>query len=148
MFVTVSYMFFSYTTWAMVADAIDYNEWKTGERDEGTTYGIFAFGRKLAQGIGASAIGLLLLAVGYVEETAAVQTPEVALNIKYLVAGLYLFGMVTMFISLKFIYNLDKKTVVEMETALGRNTEKLLGDMSEDLDEEVIEEIHAQNDEE
>ena len=147
-FVSLSYAVFSFVTWAMVADAIDYNEWKTGERDEGTTYGIFAFGRKLAQGIGASAIGLLLVAVGYVEETAAIQTEEVAQNIKYLVAGLYLGGMALMFICLKFIYNIDKKTVIEMETALGRNTEKLIGDTSEDLDEEVIEEIHSQNDEE
>lgn len=145
MFVTISYTIFAYTTWAMVVDAIDYNEWKSGDRDEGTTYGIFAFGRKLAQGIGASAIGILLVAVGYDETTKATQTIEVAQNIKYLVAGLFLFGMVAMFVCLKFIYNIDKKTVIEMEEALGRNSDKLLGDASEDIDEEILEEIHIQN---
>lgn len=140
--VSLGYSVFSFTTWAMVADAIDYNEWKTGERDEGTTYGIFTFGRKLAQGIGASAIGLLLIAVGYVESTAEVQTVEVAHNIKNLVAGLYLGGMVLMFLCLKFMYNIDKKTVAEMEAALGRNSDQLIGETGEDLDDETREELN------
>lgn len=126
---TLSYAVFMMVGWAMVADAIDYNEWKTGRREEGTTYAIYSFGRKLAQGIGASAIGLLLLAVGYVEETKAVQTIAVANNIKILVASLYLIGVVLQFVFLKFYYNLDKKTVEQMETELGRNNTEKVGEL-------------------
>ena len=45
---------------AMMADAIDYNEWKNGTREEGTTYALHSFFRKLAQGVGPS-IGLVLM---------------------------------------------------------------------------------------
>ena len=37
----------------------DYNEWKFGVREEGTTYALHSFFRKLAQGIGPS-LGLVL----------------------------------------------------------------------------------------
>lgn len=37
---------------------------------------------------------------------------------RYLVAALYLAGAVLQFISAKFVYNLDKKTLAQMETEL------------------------------
>ena len=37
-------------SWAMMGDAIDYNEWKFGSREEGTVYSLHSFFRKLAQG--------------------------------------------------------------------------------------------------
>ena len=45
-----------YTTvsWSMMGDAIDYNEWKNGTREEGTVYSLHSFFRKLAQGAGPS----------------------------------------------------------------------------------------------
>ena len=46
-------------SWSLMADAIDYNEWKFGVREEGTTYALHSFFRKLAQGIGPS-LGLVL----------------------------------------------------------------------------------------
>ncbi|MBO5713565.1 MAG: MFS transporter, partial [Clostridia bacterium] len=36
-------------SWAFMADAIDYNEWKTGKREEGVVYSLHSFFRKLAQ---------------------------------------------------------------------------------------------------
>ena len=39
-------------SWAMMGDAIDYNEWKTGKREEGVVYSLHSFFRKLAQGVG------------------------------------------------------------------------------------------------
>lgn len=38
--------------WNLEADTIEYGEWKTGIRNEGTTYAIFSFMRKLGQAIG------------------------------------------------------------------------------------------------
>lgn len=107
---------------AMMADAIDYNEWKNGKREEGTTYALHSFFRKLAQGLGPSIGLVLMVALGYNEQLGAAQPFEVALNMRYLVAVLYLVSAVLMFVGLKFVYNLDKKTLEEMETALGRST--------------------------
>lgn len=106
-------------TWALMADAIDYNEWKTGSREEGTVYSLHSFFRKLAQGVGPSIVLVLMGALGYVSELGTEgQSAETAKNMCWLVAGLYLFSAVVMFISLKFVYNLDKKTMSQMQADL------------------------------
>ncbi len=106
-------------SWALMADAIDYNEWKTGAREEGTVYSLHSFFRKLSQGIGPSIVLLLMGALGYEEKLGTqAQTLETATNMCWLVAGLYLFSGVVMFIALKFVYNLDKRTMLEMNEQL------------------------------
>ena len=105
---------------AMMADAIDYNEWKTGKREEGVTYSLHSFFRKVAQGIGPS-IGLVLMVMlGYNEQLGAQQPFEVALKLRYLVAVLYLVSIILMYVGVKFIFNLDKKTLDQMNRELGR----------------------------
>lgn len=54
------YTFVSLTCWAVVMDVIDYQEWKTGERNESAVYSAYTFGRQLGQAI-ADAGGLFLL---------------------------------------------------------------------------------------
>lgn len=103
---------------AMMADAIDYNEWKTGKREEGTTYALHNFFRKLAQGVGPSFGLVLMVALGYNEQLGATQPFEDALKMRYLVAALYLAGAVLQFIGAKLVYNLDKKTLAQIETEL------------------------------
>ena len=104
---------------AMMADAIDYNEWKNGKREESITYAVHSFFRKLAQGVGPS-IGLVLMVmVGY-DETLGVQTMEVATNLRYVMTGFTLFTSILCFIAIKWIYPLDKKTLDQMNKELGR----------------------------
>ena len=110
--------FYTCVSWALMADAIDYNEWKNGTKEEGTVYSLHSFFRKLAQGIGPSAVVLIMAALGYDGERGADQTPQVAENMKWLVASLYTFAAVVMFVSIAFIYNLDKKRVAEMTADL------------------------------
>ena len=105
---------------AMMADAIDYNEWKNGVREEGVTYSIHSFFRKLAQGVGPSMGLVLMVMLGYNEQLGAAQPFEVALNMRYLVAALYLVSAVLMYIGVKFVYNLDKETLKKMNKELGR----------------------------
>ena len=109
-----------YTTvsWSMMGDAIDYNEWKFGVREEGTVYSLHSFFRKLAQGIGPSLALVIMVALGYSEVNAGNQLFSVALNMRYLVAALYLFAAVMQFIGLALVYNLDKKTLERMNTEL------------------------------
>ena len=106
-------------SWAMMGDAIDYNEWKFGTREEGTVYSLHSFFRKLAQGVGPSAVIFIMGVLGYVEELGTIgQSPETAKNMCWLVAGLYMFSAVLQFIGIAFVYNLDKKTVETMNKEL------------------------------
>jgi len=114
---------YSTVSWAMMGDAIDYNEWKTGNREEGTVYSLHSFFRKLAQGIGPSLILIVMVALGYVGENEGNQLWGVAVNMRYLVAGTYLFSALLQFIGLGLVYNLNKKTLAEMNEALGRDVE-------------------------
>lgn len=105
-------------SYSMMADAIDYNEWKFGVRDEGTIYAIHSFFRKLAQGVFPS-IGLMIAAgLGYVAALGPDQTDAVALKMRYLVAVMYLIGALTQFVGVKFVFNLDKKTLAVMTEEL------------------------------
>ena len=108
-------------SWAMMGDAIDYNEWKFGTREEGTVYSLHSFFRKLAQGVGPSVVLLLMGALGYAEELGTVnQSVATAQNMCWLVAGLYLFSAILQFVGIAFIYNIDKKTLKKMNHDLGR----------------------------
>ena len=108
---------YSTVSWALMGDAIDYNEWKNGAREEGTVYSMHSFFRKLAQGVGPSLCGVLMTMVGYTGNKAG-ETMAVATNIRYLVAGMYVFAAVCMFVGLGLIYNLDKKTLAKMQGEL------------------------------
>lgn len=109
--------------WAMIADCIDYQELKTGRREEGTVYAIYSLGRKFAQGIGAS---LVLLIMGWIGcksvsgEMSITQAPDVANNVRIMVGLIYGICCLAQYISIKYIYNLGKKEVEEMQIALGR----------------------------
>ena len=109
---------YSTVSWAMMGDAIDYNEWKTGKREEGTVYALHSFFRKLAQGVGPALALVIMTALGYVGTLGANQSPETALNMRYLVAVLYLVSAVMQFVGLSLIYNLNKKNLAKMTEEL------------------------------
>ncbi len=102
-------------SWAMMGDAIDYNEWKFGTREEGTVYSLHSFFRKLAQGVGPSLVLLLMGWLGYESKLGTIgQSAATSHNMCWLVAGLYLFSAVLQFIGIAVVYNLDKKTLEKM----------------------------------
>ena len=114
---------YSTVSWAMMGDAIDYNEWKFGTREEGTVYSLHSFFRKLAQGIGPSLVLVIMVAFGYVGEDKGNQAWNVAINMRYIVAATYLVSAIMQFIGLALIYNLNKKTLAQMNKDLGRDIE-------------------------
>ena len=121
---------YSTVSWAMMGDAIDYNEWKTGKREEGTVYSLHSFFRKLAQGIGPAVALVIMNTLGYVNNAApdanGVFTEidvtllgwDVAVNLRVLVAVLFLVSAVLQFVGLALVYNLDKKTLAKMNAEL------------------------------
>ena len=109
---------YSTVSWAMMGDAIDYNEWKFGVREEGTVYSLHSFFRKLAQGMGPSLVLIVMVALGYVGANEGNQLWEVAVRMRYLVAATFLFSALLQFIGLGLVYNLDKKTMAKMNEEL------------------------------
>ena len=109
---------YSTVSWAMMGDAIDYNEWKNGAREEGVVYSLHSFFRKLAQGLGPALVLVVMYGLGYIGENGGEQTMQVATNMRYLVAGLYLFSAIMQFIGLGLVYNLGKKTLAKMNAEL------------------------------
>lgn len=121
---------YSTVSWAMMGDAIDYNEWKTGKREEGTVYSLHSFFRKLAQGVGPALALTIMQTMGYVNNAnpnAAGEFTAIdvtlfswgfALQVRTLVAALYLVAGVMMFIGLGLVYSLDKKALAQMNGEL------------------------------
>ena len=66
-----------------------------------------------------SSCGLLLAgALGFVEANKGNQTFEVAQNMRWLAAGAYTVSGLIMFIGLALVYNLDKKTLAQIDADL------------------------------
>ena len=102
--------FYMVLIWAMVADSIDFQERKTGRREEGSIYATYSFFRKLAQGIGSSAVSFAIGWTGYKASLGSAQPAGVADKI-YFVTGLLPFiGTILCFISMLF-YNIDEKKI-------------------------------------
>ena len=68
---------------AMIADVIDYGDWKFGKRIEGMTYSAASFGMKVGTGIGSAVVGWGLELGGYAGD-AAVQSASALFAIKAL----------------------------------------------------------------
>ncbi|MDN3018847.1 glycoside-pentoside-hexuronide (GPH):cation symporter [Paenibacillus sp. BSR1-1] len=110
--------------WVMVADTIDYHEWKTGERTEGVVYSSYSFFRKLAQALAGFIPGVALGLIGYVPNVQ--QTAETLLGIKGLMflvpAAFNLIACVILIV----VYNLtDEKYKNIVEELKVKNYEKL-----------------------
>ncbi len=104
---------FNLIIWAFVSDVIDDQEVRTGKRDDGVTYAVCSFARKLGQAIASALGGWSLGWIGYVEGSTTGQTQSVMdgiYNIATLVPTiLYIIVGVCLFV----IYPLSKKKVTE-----------------------------------
>ena len=98
---------FTMLVWAFVTDAIDYNEYRTGQRNDGSLYSIYTFSRKIGSTVASVGVSGILAAIGFVS-TAATQTPEVVANIRLLGTGVPLLAVVLEIIGMGLIWNLIK----------------------------------------
>lgn len=100
--------FYMVLMWALVADCIDFQEAKTGRREEGSIYATYSLFRKIAQGVGASLVSLAIKFTGYNQNAdALMQASGVAEKI-YFVTGLLPFiGSLICLVSMHFLYKLD-----------------------------------------
>ena len=119
--------FYNCVSWAMMGDAIDYQEWKTGKREDSVVYALHSFFRKLAQGVGPAAVIALMGTplIGYVSSLGTIgQSAETAGRLCWLVAALYTLSAVSQFVGVALVYNIDKKTLAQMTADLAARKEK------------------------
>lgn len=114
---------FQILIWAMVNDSIDYQELKTGTRNESIVYSTYSFFRKIAAALSTSLSSFILAFIGY-NVNAATQTPQVISNLWKSYTGIYSLGYVIAILSLFFIYPLTKKKTEEMLQELSIKREK------------------------
>lgn len=99
--------------WGLVGEAIDYNEYLTGKRTEGSIYGTFSLTRRIGQTLAASLAVLMLGWIGY-DGGAAVQS---AGAIKGLISMNLLapaVGGLLSFLSFTFIWNINSDVRAKM----------------------------------
>ena len=116
--------FYNCVSWAMMGDAIDYQEWKFGKREESVVYALHSFFRKLAQGVGPAAVIAIMGThlIGYQSALGTIgQSAETAGRMCWLVALLYTFSAVCQFVGVALIYNIDRKTLETMSKELKRD---------------------------
>ena len=109
--------------WAMVSEAVEYGEWKTGTRSEGVVYSFFLFFRKFSQAVAGFVPGIVLAWVGY--KANAVQTQTAIDGIRGLIFIYPGVMAVFTFLLMTFCYKLTDKRFKEIVTELNeRKTEK------------------------
>ena len=91
--------------WGLVGESIDYNEYITGKRTEGSIYGTFNLSRRIGQTVGLAVSFLALDWVGY-EPTMEIQTASTVFGFKILcvlVPAVFILGSWAAF---KFVWNI------------------------------------------
>lgn len=109
--------------WAMVNDAIDYQELQTGgKRNEGIVYSAYSFFRKLASAVSGSFSSFALGIIGY-NAAETVQSAQVVNRIWKTYTGSYVIGYGLAILVLWLVYPLTKKKTEEMLQQLKENRE-------------------------
>lgn len=109
--------FFTLEIWALAMDVIDYQELRTGKREEATGYAAFTFMRKIGQAL-AAIVPALLGVVGYVSSKGyAGQSAETVDGI-YILATVVPLIMFVLMLVLMLLYPLNKKKDAEMREQL------------------------------
>ncbi|MBM7599044.1 GPH family glycoside/pentoside/hexuronide:cation symporter [Virgibacillus halotolerans] len=99
---------FQLLMWAFVTDVIDYHEYLTGLREDGTIYSFYSAARRIGQGIATGLGGVLIGIVGYNGNLES-QTRDTLDGIRMLATLVPAVGLIIMVILLAFVYPLNKK---------------------------------------
>ncbi len=100
--------------WSMVADTVEFAEWRTGIRADGIIYAAFSFVYKIGTAVGGWASGTILALTGYVARTPEMTAPptQTPLALQGILAMLTLCPIAAALLSLAFLhfYRLDHQT--------------------------------------
>ena len=108
--------------WGLVGEAIDYNEYATGKRTEGSIYGTFNLSRRIGQAIGSSFGFYVLGWIGFDAELTQ-QSAGTIFGLKalcVLVPAIFILGSWAAF---KFVWNITPEVRAKMTAAKAASTE-------------------------
>ena len=103
--------------WGLVGESIDYNEYLTGKRSEGSIYGVFSLTRRIGQTLSASLAVLMITWFGYVShdpEVPMVQPDSAVMGIKLmciLIPGIIGMGS---WLAFRFIWDITPEKRAKM----------------------------------
>ncbi|WP_223593089.1 MFS transporter [Neobacillus bataviensis] len=119
------YGIFNLVVWAFVTDVIDYHEYLTGLREDGTVYSIYSFARKVGQAIAGGLGGYAIAAVGY-NATLKAQSQSTLDGIHTLGTLVPFIVLIVIFLILVFLYPLNKVKTHQLAIDLAekRNSQK------------------------
>ena len=103
--------------WALVTDTLDYHEYITGERSDGSLFSIYTFSRKIGSTLASTLASLMLGWIGFVSGAAA-QTPEVVSSIRTLTTAVPVITTVLELIGIGLIFNLSKEKMDQIQLEL------------------------------
>lgn len=109
--------FLTLEVWALVMDVIDYHEFISGRREEGSAYAVYSFTRKLGQTLAGVGVPLLLAVIGY-QVDATKQTTEVISRLYNMATLVPAIVLLVMFVLLAFCYKLSKSRLEVLYTDL------------------------------
>ena len=102
--------------WGMLSEAIEYNEYLTGKRTEGSINGTFNMLRRLGQGVGASFGVATLGLIGY-DAAVSVQSDGTILGIKVLCLLFPAFCAIGSWVVFRFVWNISPELKEKMASA-------------------------------
>jgi len=120
------FAFFNLVVWAFVTDVIDYHEYLTDLREDGTVYSIYSFSRKVGQAIAGGVGGIAIAAVGY-DATRAVQTQGALDGIHTLATLVPAIIYLVIFLILVFLYPLNKQRTNQLTIDLAERRKSQVG---------------------
>ena len=103
--------------WGLVAESIDYNEYLTGKRNEGTIYGFFSLSRRIGSTISSSLSVLVIAAIGYdpaLTNAGLDQAESTIAGIKLMVVGFPALAALGSFCCFTFIWCINKDVRAKM----------------------------------
>jgi len=93
--------------WGLVGESIDYNEYLTGKRSEGSIYGVFSLTRRIGQTLSGSLAVLMLSWFGYVADAGSAQPASAITGIKLMCILIPAIIAMGSWIAFRFIWDIN-----------------------------------------
>lgn len=107
-------------TTAMLADTVEYGEWKLGVRSESIVFSVQTFVVKLASALSAFVVGLGLDVVGFIPDT--VQSTATLAGMRFLMFVVPIFGLIGSLLIYRRLYKIDAAFYEKLVSELGLGT--------------------------
>lgn len=115
---------FGLLLWSLIADAVDYQAYLTGQRNDGTVYATITFIVFFASSASTSLIALLLDVLGYDPAAGSMnQVAGVAERLKAFGGVWPMVGCILIFICFKIIYNITDDEMTKISNTLHQRSE-------------------------